>query len=116
MMLSCTEFIQKVSKEKLLSEDDFFTEYGRRLFGIMMGADSDGGFDFSVLNEKMTPDEVSRAQKLITERLKLSNTDAVFKENVDLLKKEIDRQRSKNSGSNDDLSEKIRRLREKTEK
>lgn len=114
MMLCCGEFITKVASGGNLTEDDFITDYGRRLFGIMMGAEAEGGFDFSILNEKMTPDEASRAQRLITERMKLSNSDEVFNENVELLKAEVGKLRRKNEGVSDDLSEKIRKLREKS--
>ncbi len=113
MMLSCGEFIKKTAREKLLTEDDFITDYGRRLFGIMMGTDESEQFDFSVLNEKMTADEVSRAQRLITERMKLSNTDDVFTDNVRALKEETARVKAKNSGDTLDLTERINRLRNK---
>lgn len=110
MMLCRREFIDLIKKEGLLSEINFFTDYGKRLFGIMMGAED--GFDFCILNENMTPDEVSRAQKLITERSDLSNTDEVFRESVALLVKESERENKRSGVTVDDISEKIRKLRE----
>lgn len=112
MMLARPELIHKVAEKNMLEQDDFFTEFGRRVFEIMMGAEDDGGFDFSLLNEKLTPDEVSRAQKLLTDRMFVSNTEEVFAETVGVLKEEINRLRTKTVGTADDLSEKIKRMRE----
>ena len=112
MMLARPELIHKVAEKNMLEQDDFFTEFGRRVFEIMMGAEDDGGFDFSLLNEKLTPDEVSRAQKLLTDRMSVSNTEEVFAETVGVLKEEINRLRTKTVGTADDLSEKIKRMRE----
>ncbi|MBR6917510.1 MAG: DNA primase [Clostridia bacterium] len=102
IMLICPEFIQKNKKMKYLTSDDFITDYGKRLFGIMMGTGEDDEFDFSVLNEKFTPDEVSRAQKLITSRMKLSNTDDVFREAAEALRAEASRINNKTDESTDD--------------
>ena len=110
LMLCRRELIELVKKENLLSDKDFITDYGKRLYGIMMGAGD--AFDFCILNELMTPDEVSRAQKLITDRSELSNTDDVFRECVQLLVKESEREKNKSLSNGDDLSEKIRKLRE----
>ena len=93
------------------SEDDFITEFGRRLFGIMMGTEDGASFDFTILNELMSFDEVSRAQKLLLERTHLSNTDAVFIENATALKTETSRIRNKGSETDGDLLERINRRR-----
>ncbi len=112
IMLCCPEYIEKVRKSGSLSEDDFVTEFGKRLFGAMMGTGEGETFDFTRLNESMSQDEVSRAQKLFVERSHLSNSDAVFNENCTALKNEVRRINSKESPSdNDDIIEKIRRRR-----
>ena len=111
VMLCCPEFIEKTKKENLLSEDDFITEFGARLFGIMMGTEDGASFDFTLMNELMSSDEVSRAQKLLIERTHLSNTDAVFVENAAALKKETLRIKNKGSETDGDLLEIIKRRR-----
>ena len=112
MMLCRSEFIVRASKNNSLCEDDFITEFGKKLFGIMMGAEKNGGFDFSILNEKLTEDEVSRAQKLMTGRMNVTNSDDVFDEMSSSLRAESEKYRSKASGDTGDLSEKIQKLRE----
>ena len=112
IMLCCPELIEKVKNKNLLTENDFITEYGKRLFGIMMGAEYGAAFDFSSLNEHMSQDEVSRAQKLFVGRAHLSNTDDVFYENVTALKNEVSKINHGNSeDNNDDFLSKINRRR-----
>lgn len=66
-----------------LSEEDFPTELGKRLFGFITEASDSGGFEFGQLSESFTQDEVSRAMKMSLARQKLTdNSDAVFEENV----------------------------------
>lgn len=66
-----------------LSEEDFPTELGKRLFGFIAEASDSGGFEFGQLSESFTQDEVSRAMKMSLARQKLTdNGDAVFEENV----------------------------------
>lgn len=111
MMLSCPEFIKKVYEKKTLSEEDFSTEYGKKLFGIIIDSYSEAMvFDTAVLSEKMTGDEVSRAFRLMADRMKLQNTDEIFDETSAALKKET----SKKAGSgvsSESLDEKIRKKR-----
>lgn len=113
MMLCCGEFIKKSVDSKLLTTDDFVTEYGKKLFGVMMG-EPDGVFDISMLNEAMTEEETSRAIRLMTDRMKLANTDEIFTETVQMLKNEVGKLRKKTTVRDDaELEEKIRKLREK---
>ena len=112
MMLCRGEFIHRCAKNKTLCDDDFITEFGKKLFGIMMGAEENGGFDFSILNESLTQDEVSRAQKLMTDRMSVTNTDDVFDETASALRTESEKYRIKATGETEDLSEKIKKLRE----
>ncbi len=112
MMLCRNEFIHRCAKNGALCTDDFITEFGKKLFGIMMGAEEEGGFDFSILNEKLTQDEVSRAQKLMTERMNVTNSDEVFDETASALRAESEKYRKLAAGDEDDLAEKIKKLRE----
>lgn len=66
-----------------LSEDEFPTELGKRLFRFIAEASDGGGFEFGQLSESFTQDEVSRAMKMMLARQKLTdNGEAVFEENV----------------------------------
>ncbi len=73
-----------------LTEDDFFTDLGRRIFKAVMELDSsEGGFSFSLLGENFSDDEMGRMMKYIRDRKELSqNTVDVLRESVNTLKKE----------------------------
>lgn len=88
MMLYCPELPEKALRNGTISEDDFFTEYAKKLFSAVKEGIREGSFDISMLNTSLTPDEVSRAVKLMTAREKLANTDAIFFDAVSELKKE----------------------------
>ena len=108
MMLYCPELLEKAKARELIKAEDFFTEYSKKLFKVMNDAMDSGGFDISVLNAELTPDEVSRAVKLMTAREKLANTDAIFFDTLNELKEETGK---KSDGGLDELVEKIRKAR-----
>lgn len=113
IMLLCPEFIEKTVNNKLLCENDFATEFGKKLFSVLESSAA-AGFDIARLNEFMTPDEVSRAMKLRTSRMPLQNTDAIFTETVAALKAETGKH-GKNDGGDgeiDSLEEILRKKRE----
>lgn len=67
----------------ILSVSDFATEFGRALFGFIKEALDGDGFEFGMLSERFTQDEVSRAMKLRLSREKLTdNSQAVFGDSV----------------------------------
>ena len=112
IMLVCPEFIKLNKDKNIISGESIVTEFGKRLFDILMGNESDGKFEFSVLNEYMNQDEVSRAQKLMTERFGISNTENVFRETAESLVAESLKINSDGSASAESLEEKIKRLRD----
>lgn len=83
-----------------LRADELPTELGRRLFSAILAGEADSGFELSQLNESFTPDEVSRAVRMLNARLQLSeNGEAVFAENLRALRAE--NERKEHSGADD---------------
>jgi len=111
MMLHCPEFIGKAVGTGKLTASDFVTDYGQRLFEVLEEG-AEGEFDLSVLNEKMTPDEVSRAMKLSVSRMNLQNTDTIFFETVEALKRETGKTGSGEEDGFDDITARIMKKRE----
>lgn len=109
MMLSRSEFVPR-ARDKL-NADDFMTSLNRRLFEFILECENAGGFDFGMLGEKFSVDEIARAQKYKSdrERLKLLS-DSVFDDNCEKLKREAEKQRDKENG-NVDLAELIAKRR-----
>lgn len=98
-----------------LAPEDFFTEFGRRVFVAVMELErSEGGFSFSLLGENFNPDEMGRMHKYVIDRKELSqNTLDVLRESVNTLKKE---RLSQDDRSADDPFAALRRKREALKK
>lgn len=108
MMMQYPEFIKLCCDKNLLCEEMFFSELNRRFY-IKISEHPDD-FDFSMLSESFTQDEVSRAMKMITDRRKLTNSKEVFLGSITDLKKKSERLKSKTA--TDDLSALIERRRQ----
>ncbi|MBO5305989.1 MAG: hypothetical protein J6B12_04425, partial [Clostridia bacterium] len=81
-----------------LSAEDFSTALGKRMFeAIIELQKSEGGFLFSLLGERFSPDEMGRMQKYIQVRSDLTeNGMAVFESSVRALKRAA--QKARESG------------------
>ena len=76
-----------------LSEEDFFTDFSRRVFvEIMKLQNSDGGFMFSLLGESFSADEMGRLTRLEQARRALTeNSTAVLRTSIEALRTEKNR-------------------------
>ena len=86
--------------ELALGEEDFVTEFSRRVFSAIMEQQrSDGGFLFEMLGQTFSPEEMGRLTRMEQKRRALTeNGIAVLRASIDTLrigaKREEDRQRS----------------------
>ena len=86
--------------ELALSEEDFVTEFSRRVFAAIMEQQrADGGFLFEMLGQSFTTEEMGRLTRMEQKRRSLTeNGIAVLRASIDTLrigaKREEDRQRS----------------------
>ncbi len=104
LLLMFDEYRNGISSGKyLLSADDFFSEFHRRVFEkIMEIHESDGGFSFSLLGEFLSPDEMGRLQGLEQKRRALTQNGAnVLEECIKTLKSE--KQTSGSDGALDEI-------------
>lgn len=90
MLLLYPEHRQAVRSEKIkLSEADFFTEFGKRVFHAIVELDADGTFDVSQLGEFFSPEEQGRIMRMQLARGELSdNGSIVFEESIATLRRE----------------------------
>ncbi len=107
LLLLYDEFRDMVISEKTaLCSDDFFSEFHKRVFDAVISLQRQNQYDFSLLGEHFTPDEMGRLQGLEQKRRALTeNGKTVFLQCVDALKTE----KQLSSGSEDGIDE-IRRL------
>ncbi len=90
MLLLYPEHRQAVQSGKIkLSEDDFFTAFGKRIFQTVMKLNAEGTFNPSLLGEYFSPDEQGRIMRIQLARGELSdNGSRVFAESVSALCRE----------------------------
>ena len=82
----------------LLSEEDFLTDLGKRVFRFLKEAEAEDGFDSAMLDTVFTPDEVGRIAGMRVLRLRLSDNGAsVFEECVSLLKEAAAEEKKKDA-------------------
>lgn len=85
ILLTCPELIPKVKDE--LTEDEFTTSFGKRVYGALITLGSGGSFEFGLLNETFSEPEVSRIMQMRVSREGLANSEVVLQECVGTLRR-----------------------------
>lgn len=102
IILKYPELMKKVADGIYpLSPDDFFTEFGKRVFekSVEIYRESEN-FDYGLLGSEFTPDEMGRITSIVIKRNKLSqNGEAELNDCINILKSE----KNKQSASLEDL-------------
>ena len=111
LLLLYAEHRKTVFGSKLLNEDDFFTEFNKRVFGYIRSAyEADDVFDD--LNESFSPEEVGRITKMKLARMSLAdNGDGVLCESINSLKSSMVKQSASKTSTAEDLQRLIDSLR-----
>jgi len=110
MMLLRKEYIALDEKKALLSPEMFFSELNRRIYCRIKELHMAGGFDFGLLAESFSQEEISKASEMLAKRRALSNnSEEAFLSFAEELKKESERIRSRSG--DEDISSVIARLR-----
>ena len=112
LLLLYPEHRKRVADERLLSEEDFFTDLGKRVFGYTMKLDEEGeAVDINLL---FTPEEVGRITKMKLSRMKLTdNGDVEFLESVRKLKASMNKKSMGDLRSVGDLEKFLNSMRNK---
>ena len=90
ILLLRPEFVSEIRRGRVaLTEDDFLTEFGKRVFTALTSFED--RFDTGMLSETFTQDEVSRIVKMQVDRNKLTKNDlAVLQDHIKTLKSEAE--------------------------
>ena len=75
MLLLHPDYLSREPGGERAREEDFVTGLGRRLFAFIRDNAAGSAFQFGLLNEAFTADEVARAARMQTERAELSVND-----------------------------------------
>lgn len=98
LLLLYPEYREKVAAGELaLTAQDFLTDFGRRAFlAVTELVRSNADFDFTLLGEKLSPDEMGRLVRLQEDRRALSdNSEAVLRAAADFLHESAGREKEK---------------------
>ena len=108
ILLLYPEYIDELKRnDELPSTDDFFTEFGKKVYGMMLELSENGVFSSEMLGEQLSVDEMSRLEKLRMDRRAVSNnTIEVFRDCLNTLKDAV-------SGRSGNIDEIIKRKRDK---
>lgn len=109
LMLLFPEYTEQVRNGKTeLTEDDFVTEFNRRVFQRLIERGSEGGF--GAFADEFSPEEISRMSSMLVARQELTdNSERVFEESVKSLKNAVADSREKTDGDIDSLMKLIER-------
>ncbi len=117
LLLIFDEYRSAVASGKIaLLREDFFSEFHAKAFDAIIELEKSDGYDFSLLGEFFTPDEIGRLEGLIRKRRELSeNGMEVFSGCVEALKSERAKKEAE-EGSMADLAELLRQKRDAQKK
>jgi DNA primase len=84
--------------QPVLTEDDFLTEFSRRVFCALRDRIGDGDWEISALNEDFSPEEIGRIYGMRNRRMQLTdNGEKVFSDCVSALKAALEKERTAKS-------------------
>ncbi len=117
LMLRYPEHRKKVFTESLLTEDDFFTEFNRRVFTFLKENYTAAEFSTADMNEIFTPEEVGRITKMRLSRIdNLDNGTEILLECIASLKEAMRKKTAETVDTPSGLSDLISTLRKKDHK
>lgn len=114
LLLIYPEHRKLVFDESALTDEDFFTDFGKRVFGYIKSSYENDDV-FSDVNEIFTPEEVGRIYKMKLTRMALDdNSEKVLREGIDALKSSMRKKSAGTVDTLDGLSSFINKLRQDT--
>ncbi len=114
MLLYPPQCLLAFSPAVRLTEEDFFTGLGKRIFAYLRDCSTDGVADVAALYERFTDEEISRITEIKVSRMDLSNnSDSVFIESVEALRRAMKaKQLEEGTTTLSDLESLVRGMRE----
>ena len=112
LLLLYPEKRKKVFENKLISEEDFFTGFNRRVFNFIEQAYLSEDDSQNTMNETFTPEEVGRITKMKINRMSLSSSDdSVLEESIESLRRAMQKKEAVNTNTFEGLDAILKRKR-----
>lgn len=107
---------RKVFEDNLLSAEDFFTEFNKKVFLYLKTAYEAGEDPAVRMNETFTPEEVGRLTKIKLARMELTdNGDEVLRDAISALKTSYAKKQAENTNTYEGLNALLASIRKTTE-
>ncbi len=111
LLLLFAEHRKTVFEKAILTEDNFFTEFNKKIFNYIKDAYACGDV-FPNLNEIFTPEEIGRITNIKNKRMALANNgDDVLFESINALKSSMEKKNAEAATTFDQLAELIKKMR-----
>ncbi len=112
LMLLFADHRKSVFDNNLLSNEDFYTDFNRRVFDFLKNEYFVSDDNTQDINEAFTPEEIGRITKMKLSRMQLhENGSDVLKESIDSLKSNMKKKTAEAVTSIDDLNKLINSMR-----
>ena len=112
LLLLYPEHRKKVIEENIITRDDFFTDFGKRVFDYAMMLEAEGSPED--INLLFSEAEVGRITKIKYSRMNLTdNGDSALLESIDMLKNSVNKKNAKNLSSISELDKLLNSIRNK---
>lgn len=112
LLLLFPEHRKKVSDNHLINSDDFFTDFGKRVFNYAMQLETEGSCED--INLLFSESEVGRITKMKFSRMNLTeNGDIALEESIGMLKNSVSKKNAKNLSSISELENFLNSMRNK---
>jgi len=112
LLLLYPDHRKRVFDQKLLTEEDFYTDLNRRVFEFIKNSYKSGNSNIEDLNEQFSPEEVGRITKMKIGRMQLAeNGLSVLNESIDSLRGSMQKKAAEKVSSIDDLNKLIKSMR-----
>lgn len=104
LLILYPEHRKKVFDGALLSEDDFYTDFNKRVFSFIRDSYQNGD-DHADFNSAFSSDEVGRITKMKLTRMHLTdNSETVLRDCIDNLKRSVDRKKAEKTNTYEGLA------------
>ena len=111
VMLLYEEYRCRVFMDDILAEDDFITDFNRRIFCFLKQACASGDSHLTRINEVFNEDEVSRISRMKIARLGFTCSMSVLADSIAALKRAVSRENAKKNDSIESLNDLLNRKR-----
>ena len=116
LLLLFPDHRRKVFEENLLTSDDFFTEFNKKVFLYLKNTYESGEDPSTKMNEIFSPEEIGRLTKIKLSRMELTdNGDEVLRDAIAALKASYAKKQAEGTNTYEGLNALLAGIRNKTE-